>query len=229
LEAKIMERKPALSYLRVSSQCQVDGDGLERQRLAVAAYAKTAGYKIVEEFRDDGVSGTFAWEDRPGLSALLERLASNGVRVVLVEQSDRLARDLMVSELILAECRRLGVRVLTSGGNDLADDDDHTRVLIRQMLAAVAQFDKRSIVHRMRAAKDRIAERTGRRPEGRKAYGHYPGEAAVVTRAKALLASHVAGVRPHFATVARELNDEGLPTRTGVPWSGAMVRRVLSR
>jgi DNA invertase Pin-like site-specific DNA recombinase len=219
----------ALSYLRVSSPGQVDGDGLERQRVAVTAFAKREGYQIVEEFRDDGVSGTFAWEDRPGLSALLERLASNSVRVVLVEQSDRLARDLMVSELILAECRRLEVRVLTSGGNDLADDTDHTRVLIRQLLEAVAQFDKRGLVYRMRAAKDRIAERTGKRPEGRKAYGHYPGEAAVIARARALLATHVAGVRPHYTTVAGELNTEGLPTRTGVPWSGAMVRRVLGR
>jgi DNA invertase Pin-like site-specific DNA recombinase len=136
---------------------------------------------------------------------------------------------MMVSELILAECRRLEVLVLDASGNDLASDEDPTRVLFRQMMIAVAQFDKCSIVRRMRAARDRIAKRTGRRPEGRKAYGHYPGEAAVLARARALLASHVAGVRPHYATVARELNAEGLATRTGVPWSAAMVRRVLTR
>jgi DNA invertase Pin-like site-specific DNA recombinase len=229
LEVIIMPSVKALSYLRVSSPGQVDGDGLERQRLAVAEFAETAGYQIVEEYRDDGVSGTCEWENRPGLSALLERLASNGVRVVIVEHVDRLARDLMVSELILAECRRVGARAMDVSGNDLADNKDSTRVLIRQVLSAVAQFDRSNIVLRMVAARDRIAERTGRRPEGRKPYGHYPGERAVIDRARALLATHVAGVRPHYATVAAELNTEGLPTRTGVPWSGAMVRRVLRR
>jgi DNA invertase Pin-like site-specific DNA recombinase len=224
-----MVRTEALSYLRVSSPGQVAGDGIERQRLAVATYAKSEGYQIVEEYRDDGVSGTCEWEGRPGLSAMLERLASNGVRVVIVERADRLARDMMVSELILAECRRLDVLVLDASGNDLASDEDPTRVLFRQMMIAVAQFDKCSIVRRMRAARDRIAKRTGRRPEGRKAYGHYPGEVAVLARARALLASHVAGKRPHYAAVARELNAEGLATRTGVPWSAAMVRRVLTR
>jgi len=224
-----MARIEALSYLRVSSVGQLEGDGIDRQRRAVTAYAKSAGLQIIEEYRDDGVSGTCEWEDRPGLSSLLERLASNGVRVVVVEQADRLARDLMVSELILSECRRLDVRVIDASGNDLASDTDPTRVLIRQVLAAVAQFDKCSLVRRMRAARDRIAKRTGRRCEGRKPYGAHPTEAIVLARARALLASHVAGVRPHYATVARELNAEGLPTRTGVPWSAAMVRRVLTR
>jgi DNA invertase Pin-like site-specific DNA recombinase len=224
-----MHKAKALSYLRVSSVGQLEGDGIERQRLAVATFAKKNGYQIVEEYRDDGVSGTREWEGRPGLSALLERLASNGVRVVLVESSDRLARDLMVSELILAECRRLGARVITAGGNDLADDVDPTRILFRQMLSAIAQFDRSNLVRRLVAARDRIAKRTGHRPEGRKPYGHYPGEAAVMARARALLVSHVAGVRPHYAAVARDLNAEGMLTRTGVPWSAAMVRRVLTR
>ena len=224
-----MARIEALSYLRVSSVGQLEGDGIERQRLAVAAYAKSEGYQIVEEYRDDGVSGTREWEGRPGLSALLERLASNGVRVVLVESSDRLARDLMVSELILTECRRLGARVITSDGNDLADDVDPTRILFRQMLSAIAQFDRSNLVRRLVAARDRIAKRTGHRPEGRKPYGAHVGEDAVIARARILLASHVAGVRPQYAAVARDLNAEGLATRTGVSWSAAMVRRVLTR
>jgi len=37
------------------------------------------------------------------------RIRSNGVRLVLVERADRLARDLMVGEVLLAESRKLGV------------------------------------------------------------------------------------------------------------------------
>src|SRR5215831_2477548 len=48
----------AFSYLRVSGKGQVQGDGLPRQRAAIRVYAKTAGYTIVREFADEGVSGT---------------------------------------------------------------------------------------------------------------------------------------------------------------------------
>ena len=39
----------------------------------------------------------------------MARLRSNGVRVVLVERADRLARDLMVSEVILGQFRETNV------------------------------------------------------------------------------------------------------------------------
>ncbi|MFI5397922.1 MAG: recombinase family protein [Candidatus Binatia bacterium] len=57
------------------------------------------------EYRDEGVSGTRDLDDREGLSDLLARIRSNGVRVVLVERADRLARDLIVGELILNQFR----------------------------------------------------------------------------------------------------------------------------
>ena len=59
------------------------------------------------EFRDEGVSGTKDLDAREGLSDPLARIRSNGVRVVLVERADRLARDLIVGELILNQFREL--------------------------------------------------------------------------------------------------------------------------
>lgn len=44
-----------------------------RQRDAEARYAKTAGYELVDEYRDEGVSGAKILESRPGLAALLDR------------------------------------------------------------------------------------------------------------------------------------------------------------
>src|SRR5262250_1051802 len=99
---------PAVSYLRVSGASQVDGDGFPRQRMAIERYARGAGYELVGEYVDAGVSGTRELEDRDGLSDLLARVRSNGVHVVLVERADRLARDLMVAELILSEFRKAG-------------------------------------------------------------------------------------------------------------------------
>ena len=67
-----------------------------RQRDAVARLAGRNGYELVDEFRDEGVSGTKELSGRPGLAALIDRIESNGVKVVIVERADRLARDLMI-------------------------------------------------------------------------------------------------------------------------------------
>lgn len=103
-----------LSYLRVSGKGQIDGDGFPRQRESVTNYARRNRMEIVNEFRDEGVTGTLF--DRPGLTELFLALKAGDVKVVLVEKADRLARDLIVSETLLAEFRKLGVKVVAAEG-----------------------------------------------------------------------------------------------------------------
>ena len=138
-----MATNEAVSYLRVSGQSQVDGDGFTRQRIAIEARAKASGLMLVGEFTDEGVSGTLPLSERPGMTAMLERLLGNGVRTVIIERSDRLARDLVEGELILRGFRKHGITVIEAeNGNDLTagDGDNPTATLIRQVLGAVAEF-----------------------------------------------------------------------------------------
>jgi DNA invertase Pin-like site-specific DNA recombinase len=212
--------------LRVSGKGQVQGDGFPRQRAAIAAFAKSAKLELLEEFRDEGVSGTTELEGRPGLAALLDRIESNGVKVVVIERADRLARDLMVSEVILAQFAAAGAKVLTADGADLSSAaDDPTRTLIRQVLAAVAQFDKSVLVLKLRAARERL-RRKGQRVEGRKPYGFHPNERAIVAHMQALRAVP-RDVRPSFNTIAQQLNAEGHTTRYGKQWTPAAVFEAL--
>jgi DNA invertase Pin-like site-specific DNA recombinase len=216
----------AVSYLRVSGKGQVQGDGFPRQRAACAAFAKSAKLELVEEFRDEGISGTTELEGRPGLAALLDRIENNGVKVVVIERADRLARDLMVSEVILAQFAAAGAKVLTADGADLSSAaDDPTRTLIRQVLAAVAQFDKSVVVLKLRAARERL-RRKGVRVEGRKPYGFHPNERAIVAHMQALRAVS-RDVRPSLADVAAQLNAEGHTTRYGKQWTPAGVFEAL--
>jgi len=219
-----------LAYLRVSGRGQIDGDGFPRQREAVARYARVHGVDVVDEYRDEGVSGTRDLDDREGLTELIERIRSNGVRLVLVERADRLARDLLVSEVLLAQFRELGVRVIAAdSGTDLtAADEDPTRVLIRQVLGAVSQFEKSVIVAKLRAARLRLRRATGR-CEGRKPFGERPGEDRVLTRMRQLYRKPRGRRRPSFGAIAAALNTEGLPTRTGARWRAGTVRRILRR
>ena len=62
------ETRKALAYLRTSSRANVgaDKDSDKRQRAAIAAYAKAAGFEIAGEFYDAAVSGADPITDRPG-------------------------------------------------------------------------------------------------------------------------------------------------------------------
>ena len=216
------------SYLRVSGKGQVEGDGFPRQRESIAKFARANGLEIVEEFRDEGVSGTNEMADRPGLASLYDRLESNGVRYVLVENASRLARDLMVSEIILAQFRKLGVTVAEcEGGNDLTigDEDNPTAVLIRQILGAVSQFEKTVLVLKLRAARMR-KRRTEGRCEGAKPYGERPGEAIILEKMRTLARRRSHGTLS-MAEIAGVLNRAGMLNRKGKPWTGKMVWGVL--
>lgn len=220
----------AVSYLRVSGRGQVRGDGFPRQREAVRRYAKANGLQIVAEYRDEGVSGAKELADRDGLAALLDRLQSNGVKMVLVERADRLARDLMVGEIILGQLRELGVTVIAAdSGTDLTvGDGDPTRKLIRQVLGAVAEFDKNVLVLKLRVARQRIRAKAGR-CEGRKPFGYYDGEPAVVERIRQLYRKPRGRPRLSVARIAEALNVEGHPTRMGEPWAPRTVYGILQR
>ncbi len=222
----------AFSYLRVSSKGQIDGDGFDRQRKAIRKWAKANRAEIVAEFVEEGVSGTSELADRPALSALFSAILGNGVRLVLVEKSDRLARDLIVSELLLRQFHEIGVKVIESeGGSDLTagNDSNPSAKLIRQILAAVAEFDKTSIVLKTRAAREKIRRDKGR-CEGRKPYGDRAGEAEALERMRQLRRKPIGKERRmSFARIAEAMQAEGWPTRTGKPWAASTVRDVLGR
>ena len=111
-----MSRKqiPAVAYLRTSSATNAgpDKDSDKRQRAAIAAFAKAHGYVIIAEFYDAAVSGADPIADRPGFKAMLDRIAGNGVPVILVESPDRFARDRSVQITGHDYLRSLGVELV---------------------------------------------------------------------------------------------------------------------
>jgi len=100
---------------------------------------------------------------------------------------------------------------------------DATRVLLRQFLGALSQYEKCQIVAKLRGARMRMREREGR-CEGRKPFGHHDHERAAIARMKELRKLGMG-----FDRIAAQLNVERIPTRTGRPWHGVVVNRVLSR
>jgi DNA invertase Pin-like site-specific DNA recombinase len=175
----------------------------------------------VNVYREKGLSGTKESADRAAWSELITALHSNGVRMVIIERLDRLARDLMVQETIIADLRKHGFELVSVAEPDLMANDP-TRILVRQMMGAVAQYEKSQIVLKLRGARMRKRVKEGR-CEGRKPFGYYEGESAAMARVKALRAEGLG-----FDRIAACLNAEHVPTRTGRPWHGVVVNRILT-
>ena len=212
----------AFAYLRVSGKGQLDGDGFPRQRAAIKQYAATHGTRVVRWFEEEGVSGTKDLEDRPALQKLMLALHSNGIRLVLIEKLDRLARDLMIQETIIGDLRKNGFEIISVAEPDLCSDDP-SRKLVRQVFGAIAEYERKMIVLKLRAARQRVRARGGR-CEGRKPFGSRPGESKTIARIRELARKGM-----NFSNIAHALNSEELPTRTGGKWFPATVSRVFAR
>jgi len=158
---KTKAKANAVAYLRTSSATNADGDSQIRQRAAIAAFSKTAGFELVDEFADVAVSGADPIESREGFAHLLDRIEGNGVRIVIIEDASRLARQLVTQELAILALIARGVRVLTANGDDLTDDSDPSRVMMRQIAGAFHQYEKARLVAKLKAARDRKRAKNG--------------------------------------------------------------------
>jgi DNA invertase Pin-like site-specific DNA recombinase len=231
---------PVIAYLRTSSAANVgsDKDSDKRQREAIAAYARSAGLELVGEYYDAAVSGADPIDKRPGFNGLLERIVSNGVRTVIVEDASRFARTLMVQEAGIATLAGIGVQVLTSRGDDLTDSDDEMRVAMRQIAGVFSQLEKTRLVKKLAAARAR-GRAAGRKVEGRKGFAEMAAIAAAKNDRRLLDALAMAkrlrranpktGERRSLRDIATALAKAGHISSTGRPYSAKSVRAMLAQ
>jgi DNA invertase Pin-like site-specific DNA recombinase len=216
----------AVAYLRTSSAANVgaDKDSDKRQRTAIEGFAQANGYELVGEFYDAAVSGADPVSERPGFKAMLERIAGNGVRVVLIESPDRFARDLMVQLTGHDFLKKLGVQLIPTTAPGFFTEETPTAVLVRQVLGAIAQFEKASLVAKLRAARNRKAAVTGK-------CGGKPSMAEtrpdLVALARRLRTTR-SGKQRSLREISRELAEQGYFTaKTNRPFTASQVANML--
>jgi DNA invertase Pin-like site-specific DNA recombinase len=216
--------KRAFGYVRVSSSGQADEsrDGIPRQKAAIRKWAAANGVRVVQWF-EDSVSGKKDLDNRPALQELMAALHGNGTKLVLVEKLDRLARDLMIQESIVADLQRNGFELISVVEPDLCNDDP-TRRLMRQILGAFSEYEATMIALKLRGARVRAAARNPDYKEGRKPFGFLPGEQATITRIQELRAQ-----RMTLAAITQTLTAEAHKPRASERWHEKQVARILSR
>ena len=218
---------PAFAYLRVSSKGQVKGHGFERQGETVSNFADENGFFVKDTFRD-AFTGTEA--DRPEFNRMVASILGNGVRTILVESLDRLARDVMVQSLLLAKLAQHGITLINCvTGEDVTASmsEDPMRKALIQIQSVFSELEKSRLVGKLRRAREAKKAQTGK-CEGRKAFGEKPGEEEVIELMRSLRRKR-SGNRMSFAKIAEELNHRNVATRTGAPWQTTTVRNILTR
>lgn len=216
-----------MGYLRVSSDGQIEGDGYPRQQKNIEEFCAHRAW-MIQAFFKDATQGANEMKDRIGLANLMETLRSVEAdrKIIVVEAQHRWARDSMIGELLLRDCKKEHVEVWSANTNtNLCEDGaDGAAKFIRSIMGAMDEFDKQRLVYRMRVARERKkAQSNGREGvEGPPPYGARPGELKVLHKIfdldKQAWSSRM---------IARELNDTNLMTRTGTPWCNGTVYKII--
>jgi DNA invertase Pin-like site-specific DNA recombinase len=224
--ARKVKNLEAIGYMRTSSASNV-GDGKDsevRQRKAIEGYAKAVGYSVVEWFYDKAVRGADAITQRPGFAAMLDRITGNGVRTIIVESPDRFARDLAVQLAGHDHLRKLGVALIPATAPDFFTEDTPTAVLVRQVLGAIAQFEKATTLAKLKAARDRKIA-AGEKCGGRKSYAEARLE--MVKLARRLRRPDPVRRPISLRKVSAALAECGYVASTGRPYEAAAVASML--
>jgi DNA invertase Pin-like site-specific DNA recombinase len=225
--------KRVFAYLRVSTAQQVEGDGFPRQLDAVRRFCESKGWSVLRDFREQQ-SGSDSVMDRPKLAEAIELCTPElGVDTIVVERVDRLGRDLIVSELFFSECKRRGIQVFSAdSGEELVNaEGDPTRVLIRQVLGALAQWEKSQLCKKLQSGRRKKALETGRPCGGTRPYGDNkdPVAAAIELRAlSVMIGSWVGGAS--LSEVSDDLLENRFPNPSGGRrWSKSSIQFVLKQ
>ena len=131
-------------YARVST---LNNQDPEMQLAELREYADHRGWRIVDEYTDQGVSGSK--ESRPALNRLMADACRRRFDAILVWKIDRFGRSLKHLVNSLAELAALGVAFISLRDNlDLSTPSGR---LMFQIIGAMAEFERALIQERVRA------------------------------------------------------------------------------
>ena len=214
-----------VAYLRVSTDKQGrSGLGLEAQRQAIAEFC--GGHPPIAEFVEIESGKRDA---RPKLEAALHRAKVTGAKL-LIAKLDRLSRNVA----FIARLQDSGVKFVCA-------DMPEANELTVHLFAAIAQYERKAISARTKAALA-AAKRRGQKlgnPNGARALRGL-GNAAAVAAIKAVAVKFAEDVGPVIQDIkaegittldgiADELNAREILTARSGKWHPSSVRAVLAR
>ena len=162
--------------------------------------------------------------ERASLTAMLERIVSNGVRVILVETASRFARSVLTQEVGFGHLQGLAVTLIAVDSPESFLSQEPMMVALRQMQGVFSQLDKATLVAKLKSGRERKKRETGKGC-GRKSLAELSPDA--VALAKKLRRYPIAGRKRSLNEVAAALEAQGYVTRKGTRYGGGAVARMV--
>ena len=230
--------KKAVSYYRTSSTKNVgeDKDSKKRQEASCDLFAKRNKYEVMNTFYDAGVSGSVNALDRPEFKRMIFWCEENNIKVIIVEDIKRYARDVVLQEQTYRTLKAMGFEIYTGSGDVKFEDDAHS-TLMRQIIGAMSEFDRKSIALRLQVARERMAKvNEGRgiltlqgsgKCGGRKSYEEMDTE--LVREAKRLARRNPITKRKRsIRTIGKILFDLGFKSSSQNHLSPSVIQRMVA-
>jgi DNA invertase Pin-like site-specific DNA recombinase len=157
----------AITYLRVSTSHQAEsGLGIEAQRATCREWAEDNGVEIVDEFTDEGVSGTVEPSKRDGLAVALNTIEH--ADVFLVAKRDRVARDMTHTGMVERMIQKADATLVSAQGEGTQTDDPFASFFQSRMADLFAEYEALQASVRTKAAL------AAKRAKGEKLGGEVP-------------------------------------------------------
>jgi len=216
-------------YLRVSTTEQaLEGYGLDAQRTKCRAMAEVKGWDVVQEYSDEGITGTKDEAYRPGLAALLDAIDAGDINSVIVSSIDRLGRSTRLVLRMVDKLDGQGVDLVSC--KESLDTTTATGRFVLRMFASLAELERDNIVERTTSGRNERGkvdgDRGGRLPMGYTRSDEGPiivaDEADIVRQVFELRQSGIV-----LTAIADEMNKRGITTRRGGQWHASSVRQIL--
>ncbi len=219
-------------YCRVSTAIQAENDNIELQVKSLTDYAKKHDMEIIDCFKDDGVSGSKELQDRPALLKLMKFLETNDdVDTVLIYSLTRLARDLVLQELLIKKFAELKKNIVSVLEPNLSDNDPF-RKAFRQMIGIFSEFERSLITIRMKTGRDQSVAKGNW--HGGLIYGYNSKDGQLtINKKEAEVVKKIYYLKRYqkmsVARIAKHLNQNNIPTKRGVSlWHPSSIRKILS-
>jgi site-specific DNA recombinase len=154
-------------YARISSDDDLDRQGVTRQLDDCRRHAEREGWQIVAELEDDDVSASeHSTKFRPGYDALVRMVQAEQADVVLCWHLDRLYRRPAELEQFLPLIDRHRVRLVTTDNTEISPGEG---ALVARIRTAVAAEEARKI--RIRTRRKKLEDAVQGKKHGRTPYG----------------------------------------------------------
>jgi site-specific DNA recombinase len=237
-DIQMSEIKTVAAYIRISTQEQAAGHGLDYQEKEVKDYCKAKGLKLLEVYSDIE-SGTR--KKRPGMNQLLADLPQYDA--VVVYHTDRISRNLEHALYFIGKITRAG-RTIVSTSQKKLDLDDPTGRLTFSILGAVSEYELSLITKRLSLGRSMVklkAEASGsnlnhgKRPGFQEKKNWQINPDGTITKTLEVdpeAVKIVQLIKRHrrsgksYREIVTYLNREAIPNKSGKPWNQVTVMKL---